>query len=135
MKTIVRLTQTNKSNKVSFESYKVFSLGENDDYTVLAKDIADFCKDIEELVEKNHKVGYNTLDLKIKKSLPLQLTIVSDEDLPVSLSFRNFGKFLQGVARKPLEAFLKNNINFVYKWSYANVDNASTEFETLRKVS
>lgn len=135
MKTIVKLTQINKSGKTSFESYKVFNLGTDAEYTDLAKDIADFCKDIQELVEKNHKIGYNTLDLKIKKSLPLQLTIVSDEDLPVSLSFRNFGTFLQGVARKPLEAFLKNNISFVYKWTYAQSETASTEFEKLAKVS
>lgn len=135
MKTIVKLTQINKSGKTSFESYKVFNLSTDAEYTELAKDIADFCKDIQELVEKNHKVGYNTLDLKIKKSLPLQLTIVSDEDLPVSLSFRNFGTFLQGVARKPLEVFLKNNISFVYKWTYAQSETASVEFEKLAKVS
>ena len=117
MKTLVKLTQENKAGNVSFEARKQFYQSDNETYTDLSNIIADFCTDVKELAEKNAKVGYNNLNLKIKKTLPLVLTFESDEDDPITLKFRNFGKFLEGTTRKQLSKFFENNIEFTYKWS------------------
>lgn len=117
MKTLVKLTQENKAGNISFEAKKVFCQAGTETYVDLSIVVADFCVDIKELTEKNAKVGYNNLDLKIKKSLPLVLTFESDEDAPITLKFKNFGKFLEGTTRKQLGKFFQNNIQFVYKWA------------------
>lgn len=124
----VILTQTNKKETVTFKAFKKFNVG-NEPLEAISKEISNFAYDVKELCERNEKRGYNS-NVKIRKSQPLQLTLVTDEDETVKLELKNFGKFLELTTRKKLDAFLSDNIQFVYKWSATDL--TDEEIKTLK---
>lgn len=108
------LTQSSKNGERSFEIRKTVNLG-NSPISSVSLEIANFCKDIIELCQKNEKVGYKSAVSNIRKSLKTTLTITSEEET-LSLEYRNFGKFAHNSTRENIQSFLKNNIEFTQKW-------------------
>lgn len=108
------LTQKNKDGKNSFKAVKNVNIG-NNDFSDVSKEISIFTKDIINLCENNKKLGYKSAFNGIKKSLPMTLKIVT-EDENLQLNYRNYGKFAYDATQKTLQKFLKNNIEFTQKW-------------------
>ena len=115
----VVLTQVNKSGNVSFEAKRKLNIGENE-VSHVSLEIAAFCKDISKLCKSNANLGFASAVSGIKKSLPMSITLQGlgdDDDVNVSLEYRNFGKFVENTTETKLRKFLKNNIEFAEKYS------------------
>lgn len=109
----VNLTQTNRQGNKSFEASKKVNIGDSGIESV-SLEISDFINDLQKLIKANLKLGYNPVN-GLKKSLPLTLTLATEEDTLV-LSFKNFGKFADKATKKQMQTFLSNNIEFADKW-------------------
>lgn len=115
MKIQFSLTQKNKKGGVSFYSVNDTEIkGHN--LVKAAAEIAEFTRDIVELVEKNKATGYASAVSGIKKSLPLILKIQGGKQNPVELNYKSYGKFAHEATQEQIEEFLTNNITFVQKW-------------------
>lgn len=115
MKIQFSLTQKNKKGGQSFRFVKDSEIkGHN--LVKAAAEIAEFTRDIIELVEKNKATGYAAAYNGLKKSLPLTLKIQGGNQEPVELSYKSYGKFAHEATQKQIEEFLTNNITFVQKW-------------------
>ena len=108
------LEQKNAKGKTSFKAVKKVNIG-NNELSDVSLEIANFSKDIINLCEKNAKLGYRSAINGIKKSLPMTLKLVT-EDETLKLSYRNYGKFCHEASKTNIKKFLKNNIEFTQKW-------------------
>lgn len=114
MKIQFSLTQKNKKGNVSFYAVKNVSV-KGTKLVTASSEIAEFTRDIIELVQKNTNLGYRAAVSGIKKSLPLELKIQTAKE-SVTLNYNSFGKFAHEANQKQIEEFLSNNITFVQKW-------------------
>ena len=60
MLVIVNLTQYNKQGNASFEASKKVNIG-NAELSTVSIEIGEFIKDLQTLIAKNSKLGYNPL--------------------------------------------------------------------------
>ena len=112
MKITFSLTQKNKKGNTSFEA---FHKVEDAKLINVSAHVAEFTRDIIELVQSNTKVGYRAAVSGLKKSLPLSLKIQANKEV-VTLNYKTFGKFAHEANKEQIEQFLTNNIAFVQKW-------------------
>jgi hypothetical protein len=116
----VNLTQTNKQGKDTFKSFAKINIGDANLETI-SKEIAHYCKSFKELETKLNKLKLNVNSFK--KSLPLDITLQGisegDEDIKISLTYKNFGKFIEQTTEANLRKSLELQIKFVnefYNW-------------------
>lgn len=127
MKVSVIIRQINKSGNKSFEAVANVNIG-SAPLSDVSKEIAAFSKGIVALQEKNAKRGYPTAVNAIKKSLPVELSLVAEGET-LTMTYRNYGKFCREATEANLRGFLKDNIEFTEKFANFNRE------EVVRKVA
>ncbi|HTO36146.1 MAG TPA: hypothetical protein VLZ72_07900 [Flavobacterium sp.] len=118
MKLQFSIQQRNAKSQVVFVANKVVNIG-NDDVESVSKEIAVFCKDLQELMEYNKTVGLSH-GYGLRKSLQTDFLIqgMDDfDDVTVSIGYKNFGKFVSETATPVIEQALSKSIAFSYKHS------------------
>lgn len=114
MKLNVVLSQVNKAGNVSFKAVKNVNTGSKG-LEIVALESAKFCADIIKLKKNVAKLGYASAVNGIKKSLPMNLTIVGlddADDINLSLEWVSFGKFANEATEAKLRKFFELNIEF-----------------------
>lgn len=116
MKLQFLIRQVNNKDQVVFTANKVVNIG-NSEIESVSKEIAVFCKDLQELMEFNKTVGLSH-NYGLRKSLKTDFIIQGlDEfdDVSVSIGYRNFGKFVSETETNVIEEALSKSIAFSYK--------------------
>lgn len=114
MKLNVVLSQVNKAGKVSFKAVKNVNTGSKG-LEIVALEAAKFCADIVKLKKNVAKLGYASAVNGIKKSLPMNLTIIGlddADDVNISLEWGSFGKFANEATEAKIRKFFELNLEF-----------------------
>lgn len=112
------IQQRNNKDEIVFTAQKVVNIG-NSEIQSVSKEIAIFCKDLQELMEYNKTVGLSH-NYGLRKSLKTDFVIQGlDEfnDVSVAIGYRNFGKFVSETETNVIEEALSKSIGFSYKHS------------------
>ena len=118
MKLQFSIQQKNTKNEVVFVAKKVVNIG-NAEIDSVSKEIAVFCKDLQDLMEYNKTVGLSH-NYGLRKSLQTDFLIEGlDEydDVTVQIGYKNFGKFVAENKESVIEEALSKSIAFSYKHS------------------
>ena len=114
MKLNVVLSQVNKAGKVSFKAVKNVNTGSKG-LEIVALETAKFCADIIKLKKNVAKLGYASAVNGIKKSLPMNLTIIGlddADDVNISLEWGSFGKFANEATEAKIRKFFELTLEF-----------------------
>ena len=112
------IQQRNTKNEIVFTANKVVNIG-SDSVESVSKEIAVFCKDLQELMDYNKTVGLSH-NYGLRKSLKTDFIIngIDDyDDISVQIGYRNFGKFVTENKTEIIEQALSKSIAFSYKHS------------------
>lgn len=118
MKLQFTIQQRNAKNETVFVANKTVNIG-NSEIQSVSKEIAIFCKDLQDLMEFNKSVGLSH-NYGLRKSLKTDFIIQGlDEfdDVSVAIGYRNFGKFVSETETNVIEEALAKSIAFSYKHS------------------
>lgn len=110
------IQQRNNKDEIVFTAQKTVNIG-NSEIQSVSKEIAIFCKDLQELMEYNKTVGLSH-NYGLRKSLKTDFIINGlDEfnDVSVAIGYRNFGKFVSETETNVIEEALSKSIAFSYK--------------------
>lgn len=110
------IQQRNNKDEIVFTAQKVVNIG-NSEIQSVSKEIAIFCKDLQELMEYNKTVGLSH-NYGLRKSLKTDFIINGigdDDDINVAIGYRNFGKFVEASSTDVIEEALSKSIEFSYK--------------------
>lgn len=116
MKLQFSIQQRNAKKELVFVANKAVNIG-NDEVESVSKEIAIFCKDLQELMDYNKTVGLSH-GYGLRKLLQTDFLIqgLDDfDDVSVSIGFKNFGKFVSETATPIIEEALSKTIAFSYK--------------------
>lgn len=116
MKALIMLVQYNNLNerKVTFEASQTIDLDGRKLFNSASEQISEFCKETIEFCKRSKNRGVN-ISL-IKKSQPIDI-VIETENKEVSISFKNFGKFVEETDKENLKEQLKDSFEFVDKFS------------------
>lgn len=112
------IQQRNNKNEIVFTANKTVNIG-SEQIESVSKEIAVFCKDLQELMEFNKSVGLSH-NYGLRKSLKTDFIIngIDDyDDINVAIGYRNFGKFVEASSTDVIEQALSKSIAFSYKHS------------------
>lgn len=116
------IQQRNNKNEIVFTANKTVNIG-SEQIESVSKEIAVFCKDLQELMEFNKSVGLSH-NYGLRKSLKTDFIIngIDDyEDVSVAIGYRNFGKFVSETETNVIEQALAKSIAFSYKHAGATL--------------
>lgn len=116
MDILVMLVQYNNLNekKVTFEATKKVSYAEKNAFSNVSKQIANFCKETIEFTNRSKQRGVNISLLK--KSQPIDIVFESEKK-EVTISFKNFGKFVEQTKEEDIAEQIKDSFKFVDKFA------------------
>lgn len=118
MKLQFSIQQRNAKSEVVFVANKIVNIG-NSEIESVSKEIAIFCKDLQELMEYNKTVGLSH-NYGLRKSLQTDFLIQGLDDyndVTVQIGYKNFGKFVAETETDVIEEALSKSIAFSYKHS------------------
>lgn len=116
MKLQFSIQQRNAKNEVVFVANKIVNIG-NSEIESVSKEIAVFCKDLQELMKYNKTVGLSH-NYGLRKSLQTDFLIQgldACDDVTVQIGYKNFGKFVAENRKGVIEKALSKSIAFSYK--------------------
>ena len=116
MKANILLVQYNnlKERKVTFEASKKVTLEDKSKFDDAAKQISEFCKEAIEFSKRSKARGVNISMLK--KTQPIDIVFEGGKK-DIIISFKNFGRFVEGSSKSTLKSQIKDSFQFLDKFS------------------